>query len=75
MSGHIPCPSSFVALSGQGWVEKAPTLTLKATLTFTVLPSPPCRGQTEKEMLAAAKREDYDEAARLRDELLTLQSE
>jgi len=26
-------------------------------------------------MLAAAKKEDYDEAARLRDELLTLQSE
>jgi len=31
--------------------------------------------QTEKEMLAAAKREDYDEAARLRDELLTLQAD
>merc|ERR1711988_1854504 len=30
---------------------------------------------TEKEMLAAAKKEDYDEAARLRDELLTLQSD
>lgn len=30
---------------------------------------------TEKEMLAAAKKEDYDEAARLRDELLTMQSD
>merc|ERR1711988_1727797 len=30
---------------------------------------------TEKEMLAAAKIEDYDEAARLRDELLTMQSD
>lgn len=30
---------------------------------------------TEKEMLAAAKTEDYDEAARLRDELLTMQSD
>ena len=35
----------------------------------------PNRNTTEKEMLAAAKTEDYDEAARLRDELLTMQSE
>merc|ERR1711988_293997 len=30
---------------------------------------------TEREMLAAAKKEDYDEAARLRDELLPMQSD